>query len=137
MRLSVAVVWLLRDPRGARYAGKLTVTSAGDMLLLKSFSSLWQVAGPSLLLDTTGIQSPPPHLTPSLGSFSIAWNSICSKGPSGWAPSLLLGTAGAHWVTPGWGPSLLLSAADAQMIPLAGVLLCCSSDHQALKDPSL
>lgn len=95
------------------------------------------LAGP-LLLDTTGIQRPPlPHLTPSLGSFSIAWHSICLKGPSGWTPSLLLGTAGAHWVTPGWGPPLLLSAADAQMIPLAGVLLCCSSDHQAFKDHSL
>ena len=48
------------------------------------------LAGP-LLLDTTGVQRPPlPHLTPSLGSFSIAWHSICLKGPSGWGPSLLL-----------------------------------------------
>lgn len=32
-----------RDPGGARYAGKLAVTSAGDMLPLKSFASLWQL----------------------------------------------------------------------------------------------
>ena len=51
-----------RDSDGTRYAGKLAAMVTGDMVLLESFSSFWQLAfqgpdgGPSLLLGMSGTQ---------------------------------------------------------------------------------
>jgi len=50
------------DSDGARYARKLAATGTGDMVLLESLSSFWQLAfrgsdgGPSLLLGMSGTQ---------------------------------------------------------------------------------
>ena len=44
----------------ARYAGKMVAMGVEDkVLLLESFSSLWQVAGPSLLHGAAGAQRVP------------------------------------------------------------------------------
>ena len=38
------MVWLdCGEPGGVRYAGKTAVMDTGDMTLLESFSSLWQL----------------------------------------------------------------------------------------------
>ena len=77
------------------------------------------LAGP-LLLDTTGVQRPPlPHLTPSLGSFSIAWHSRCSLGHP-WLGSTSVAQCSRCSNDPsGWGPSLLLFRPSGIQRPLS------------------